>query len=241
MRVKREERRPEGGAALRWPPPPSSATFFLHLAPRSGAQFTADTQKSTTGSNSEPTPPPTPTVIICQKAAARSRAAAARNVAQPGRAGANGAGSDTLPAAAPAHGWLRCPTLVANSAGPATSTSAEQPAASPPLLSSPRWLIPLPPSSPPSHRPFLPPSSPSLRPPSFPRAHWPARARTTRSGNYGNGGCRWARGVTRTTAPRRPYERVRAPHCYGITLIASRSGCVWLFLCPRARRAPMNE
>lgn len=31
---------------------------------------------------------------------------------------------------------LRCPTLVANSAGPATSTSAEQPAASPPLLPS---------------------------------------------------------------------------------------------------------
>lgn len=50
--------------------------------------------------------------------------------------------SATLPAAACVHGCmstsnqLRCPSLVANSAGPATSTSAEQPAASPPLLPS---------------------------------------------------------------------------------------------------------
>lgn len=48
----------------------------------------------------------------------------------------------SLPAGGPVHGWLsasvrlRCPSLVANSTGPATSTSAEQPAASPPLLPS---------------------------------------------------------------------------------------------------------
>lgn len=55
------------------------------------------------------------------------------------RAGNNGGESGALPAGGPIHGRLgsvRCPSLVANSAGPATSTSAEQPAASPPLLPS---------------------------------------------------------------------------------------------------------
>lgn len=89
-------------------------------------------------------PPPTLTVIICQKALqpVRSSRKPTRKGARWSRARNIGGESGTLPAAAPVHGWmsvsdrLRCPSLVANSAGPATSTSAEQPAASPPLLPS---------------------------------------------------------------------------------------------------------
>lgn len=100
-------------------------------------------------------PTATLAVIICQKAVQPVKKAGNRakrrgtelwqekNVhSRAVQAVYNGGDNDTLPAGGPVHGWLsasvrlRCPSLVANSTGPATSTSAEQPAASPPLLPS---------------------------------------------------------------------------------------------------------
>lgn len=111
-----------------------------------------------------------------------------------------------------ASGHLRCPSLVANSAGPATSTSAEQPAASPPLLPSitDSFLSLL--SS-------LLPVSRSLTQ-SFPRAHW-TLVHGISSGNYGNGSKEGGHSFGGCRAQQQFASRVRAPNV-GIQLHAPR-------------------